>query len=96
MSGAGPRIITGHFFRRESVEVTTNTFNGFGNLARRPLRRSLEEHVFQKVEDAILASRFLTPADAEPETNGDAFDVRHVRHGELGSLIESFLAENHV
>jgi hypothetical protein len=42
-----------------------------------------------------LAPRFLPTAHAEPEPNGNAFDMRHVRHGELGSLIESFLAENH-
>ncbi len=37
----------------------------------------------------------MPSADPQPEADGDAFDVGHVRHGELGSLIESFLGENH-
>ncbi len=93
--GAGPRVVTRHLLRREGVEITAHAFNGFGNLAGRPLGRSLEEHVFEEMEDAVLALRFLPPADAKPEADGDALDMRHVRHGELRSLIESFLSENH-
>jgi hypothetical protein len=52
--------------------------------------------VLEEMEDAVQAARFLPTANTKPESNGDAFDVRHVRHGELGSVCEAFLAENHV
>ena len=51
--------------------------------------------MLQEMEDAILAPRFLPATYAKPKSDRDAFDVWHVRHRELCSLIESFLAENH-
>jgi hypothetical protein len=61
MLGAGPRVVTRHLFGREGVEVTAHAFDRFGNFAGGPLRRSLEEHVFQEMEDAVLALRFMPP-----------------------------------
>jgi hypothetical protein len=93
--GAGARVVAGHLFRRKGVEVTANAFDLLGNLAGGALRRALEEHVLEEMEDAVLPARLLAAADTEPETDGDALDMRHVRDGELGSVLETFLAENH-
>ena len=96
MCGARACVVAGHFLRGEGVEVTADALDLFGNFARGPLCRALEEHVLEEMEDAVLPARFLPTADAEPETDGNAFDMRHVRNGELGSVIETFLAEYHV
>jgi hypothetical protein len=92
---AGTRVVASHLFRGERVEVTADAFDGFGNFARAALRRALEEHVLEEMEHAVLTARFLPAANGKPEADGNAFDVRHVRDGELRTVRQTFLAENH-
>ena len=86
MRRARPRVVTSHLLRGKSIEVAAHAFDRLGNFLRRPLRRALEEHVLQKMKDAVLPPRLVPPAHAEPETDGNALDVRHVCHGELRSV----------
>ncbi len=94
--GAGPCVVTRHLFRGEGVEITADALDRLGNFPRVALGRALEEHVLEKMKHAVLPPRLLPATDREPETDGDAFDVRHVRDGELRTILEAFLAENHV
>ncbi len=95
MRRTGAGVVTGHLLRGEGVEITAHALDRLGDLLRGAARGALEEHVLKKMEDAVLALRLVPAADAEPKADRNALDVRHLRHGELGPLAESFLRENH-
>ena len=61
----------------EGVEVAANRVRGAGDLLGAAVLRALEEHVLDKMRDAVFLGPLLTRARAQPDADGNGTDRRH-------------------
>ena len=64
--------------RRKSVQGAAKSLQRLGDLLGAATTRPLETHVLDKMRDAILARRFLTAANVNPDADRNRFYVRHL------------------
>jgi hypothetical protein len=65
------------FFARECVQVSTDGVDFARDILRRARLRALEDHVFDKMRDAIHFRQLMPRASPDPHTHGDRPDVLH-------------------
>ena len=63
------RIEASILTRRKSIQGATKGLQRLGDLLGVAMMRSLEAHVLDKMRDTVLARRFLTAADVNPDAD---------------------------
>src|SRR5579864_8086072 len=71
------RVETDHFFRSESIEHAAHAIHFASNVLGSPAAGALENHVLDKVRNAIEVGGFAAGAAANPNADGNGTNVRH-------------------
>jgi hypothetical protein len=64
-------------FSSEGIQIPTDGFETLGDLRKAVAASSLEDHVLEKVGDAVGVFIFITGADVDPHADGNGTNVRY-------------------
>ena len=86
LAGVGTCVVAGVFLAGAGVDVAADALDFAGDLRGRAALGSLEQHVLEKVADAVLRLVLATAADGCPNAEADAGHLRHFDCGEAESV----------
>ena len=71
-------VVAGVFLRRERIELAADRVDRLRDILGRPRPGALEEHVLDKVGDAVQLRLFVPRSGLDPNADRDGADVLHL------------------